>query len=364
MIKVINLVDSIDRVNFGIWNAAIATAPYLKENAIESYLWYPKTDLSVNMTSITQVAVEQDDMAYISTLLERYQHTPTNTIVVSHGCWQKPTIIASKLKKLGYKWVYVPHGMLEPWSMQKKWLKKFIYFNLIEKRLGLKADIVRGVGAPECINLKKVFPNVWLNQNGIDEFEGDLVSKWQNSVVTNYLFMARLHAKKGVIPLVKAWINSPQANNPAHHLYIAGPDDGELSELVDILSLHQNINIGYLGAVYGEDKRALLERSHIYLLPSFSEGFPTSVLEAMSAGALAVITDGCNFPEAIEAKMALHTTTDESDIKLTLENIYNKSREELQQQAQKSAHWIVENYSNRKIAAEQAALYSKLMVSC
>ena len=186
-------------------------------------------------------------------------------------------------------------------------------------------------------------------------------AKWENPAVTNYLFMARLHEKKGVIPLVKAWIESPQARNLAHHLYIAGPNDGELAQLEEILSLHQNINIGYLGAIYDQAKIELLAKTHIYILPSFSEGFPTSVLEAMNSGAMAVITDGCNFPIAIENEMALRTTTNIEDLKSTLTYLYNAPLITLRDKAIRSAHWVADNYSNRSIAQQQAALYTDLI---
>jgi glycosyltransferase involved in cell wall biosynthesis len=129
-----------------------------------------------------------------------------------------------------------------------------------------------------------------------------------------------LNYKKRLIPLIEAWNSSSLAGNSDIELIIAGPDDGELKNLKEILSLHPNGNIKYVGAVYGDKKKEILDSSHFFLLPSLSEGFPTSVLEAMQHGIIPMITDGCNFPEAFDADVALRIGTGKDEIRSALEN--------------------------------------------
>ncbi len=48
-------------------------------------------------------------------------------------------------------------------------------------------------------------------------------------------------------------------------------------------------NVKYIRRVYGEEKKKIFETSDIFVLPSYSEGFSMSILEAMVSG-LAIIT--------------------------------------------------------------------------
>lgn len=227
--RIINLVDTIDRVNFGIYNAAIATAKSLQErHNVRSEIWAPSETAPFPSPSFQPASlflVMKTDESYVKTVVLEQQLDPSKDIIVSHGTWQWPTIWANAMQKRGFKWVYVPHGMLEPWSMSQKKFKKMIYFNLFEKRFGRNADFVRAVGGPEFENLKHHFSNVVLIPNGTDPIDLDFSVKTDS--VRSFLFLARLHFKKGVVPLVEAWADSSLANNPGFQLNIAGPDDGE-----------------------------------------------------------------------------------------------------------------------------------------
>jgi len=359
---ILNIVDNMSRVNFGIWNAAIATARELKHHHdIETVLWYPSIEAVPSLESVRQRSFKKLSFHTLKKALQEEGLTPDNTIVVTHGCWNFPTRWGAKMKKMGYHWVYVPHGMLEPWSLaQKRWKKK-IYYRLLEGPLSRHADTVRAVGKPEWTNLIQHYNNVWLNPNGISTPKNSTTHKWDSPDKLNYLFMARLHYKKGILPLVEAWIKSPQFNNGHCHLYIAGPDDGELAKIMEVLNRYPDMNITYLGGVYSDEKEALLNRCHVYLLPSQSEGFPTSVLEAMSYELVTAITDGCNFPEAIQAQKVYRTTPHQKEIINTLKKLHHQSVSQLEHFAKAAALWIVDNYSNEIIAKEQAEMYQRLM---
>jgi glycosyltransferase involved in cell wall biosynthesis len=358
---IINIVDNLLPVNFGIWNAAIATAPYLHDRGIETELWFPFIEDAPNLPHVHMVPLHGLGESSLKKMLKMRALDIDSTIVVTHGCWQFATRWGSAMKKMGYKWVYVPHGMLEPWSMaQKKW-KKRLYFNYIEFPLSQKADAIRAVGSPELTNLQKRFSNATLIPNGIHPPSLSSNDKWESTSKMNYLFMARLHEKKGVVPLVEAWLQSPLFNNGACHLYIAGPNDGQLMAVQSLINKYPDTNITYLGGVYGDDKVALLNQCHIYLLPSHSEGFPTSVLEAMSYRLIPVITDGCNFPEAIEAEMAFRITPNTPEIINALKWLHRQSTSKLGSDAENAGQWVMQHYSNQAIANKQAELYIELL---
>ncbi len=359
--RIINLIDNLSPVNFGIWNAALATAPMLIDrHNCKSYAWYPALEDAPQLSQVEQRSFTAFGRTQLLEALKQGDFSPADTLIVSHGCWQFPTRWGHALHKMGYKWLMVPHGMLEPWSMQQKRVKKLLYFHLIEKRLIIRADAIRAVGTPESKNLKKLLNrDLVLIPNGIPLIDTPVPHKDHTNI--NYLFMARLHHKKGVIPMVKAWIASSLANNSKYSLTIAGPDDGELRELTTVLKQHAVSNIRYTGAVYNNKKEELLNNCHFYLLPSHSEGFPTSILEAMQYGLIPLITEGCNFPEAFDAGLAIKITPYLSDIQSGLEQTTKLTFEQINHWSSRASNFVNKNYNLQVIAEQQYKLYSVLM---
>ncbi len=107
----------------------------------------------------------------------------------------------------------------------------------------------------------------------------------KKSTTHKILFLSRMVKAKGVFELIEAFkkVNQKIKNS---ELILAG--DGEAFQ--EVASLVANIeNIRLTGYVEGDEKIALLEESDVYILPSYSEGLPISVLEAMLFG-LPIIT--------------------------------------------------------------------------
>jgi glycosyltransferase involved in cell wall biosynthesis len=181
----------------------------------------------------------------------------------------------------------------------------------------------------------------------------------KDNEVVNFLFLARLHFKKGVLPMVEAWTRSSLNNSHKYNLFIAGPDQGELERIQPLIN--QSSNIKYLGSVYGEEKKALFERCHFYLLPSYSEGFPTSVLEAMQYGLIPVISSGTNFPEVHENGLALKA---EPDTAMLIE-VFNKIEQtpyiNWSSNARKCFEYVQAHYSLKNIAGQQFELMQELL---
>nr|WP_319397832.1 glycosyltransferase [uncultured Carboxylicivirga sp.] len=357
--RIINIIDNFTKVNFGIWNAAISTASILQEKYnIESELWYPQTDASATLDNVVLVPLSDLSIATIGQMIASRKLDPKDCIIITHGCWQYATRWGAEFKKKGYKWMYVPHGMLEPWSVQQKKWKKKIYYSLVEHRLSKKADIIRAVGSPELKNLIKHYHQTILIPNGIEETNFDVKTLTKP---TCFLFMARLHHKKGILPLIQAWIDSKLHNNNNYQLNIAGPDDGEKDNMLSLIKENNSKNIHYKGAVYGKEKEELLYNSHFYILPSQSEGFPTSVLEAMQYGLIPIITEGCNFPEALENNKAIQISTNKSSIMQGLQKAIELNDSDYKQLSQEANHYINQNYSLQKIADQQVALFNQLL---
>lgn len=316
-LRLINIVDSLAKVNFGVWNAAVSMHAILEQqHGIKPEVWHPAVGEKdrheidpETAKSLYPTVIDSASASTLNRLIDQRELDPANTIIQTHGVWQYPTAWGNRLSKLGFKWVYCPHGMLEPWCFSQKWLKKKLFFRFVESRRVQAADVIRAVGLPEQNNLKTLFQhkNVELIPNGvslpIDE-RGVPAAKDKKNI---FLFLGRLHAKKGIVPLVNAFHKASWDDGEKPELIIAGPDQGELEKIQPLLD--QSPNIEYIGPVYGEAKSKLLNEAKFFVLPSFSEGFPSSTIEAINHGMVPLISDGCNFPELFERGLGIKVGT-------------------------------------------------------
>ena len=125
-----------------------------------------------------------------------------------------------------------------------------------------------------------------INSNLISNFNfSTKLEKLEKLEKINILFLARMLKEKGIFETIDAFINL-EKKYPFLELIIAG-DGVDLEEVKDKTKNIKNIKI--LGHIEGRKKIECFTDCHIYCLPSYSEGLPTSVLEALAFG-LTIIT--------------------------------------------------------------------------
>lgn len=113
----------------------------------------------------------------------------------------------------------------------------------------------------------------------------------------NFLFLGAVGKRKGIYELIQAF-RSVAADLPHVHLYVGG--DGELDKaraLATELCILDKIT--FMGWVNGLQKENSLRMAHIYVLPSHNEGFPVSILEAMSYKLPVISTTVGGIPELV-----------------------------------------------------------------
>jgi glycosyltransferase involved in cell wall biosynthesis len=102
----------------------------------------------------------------------------------------------------------------------------------------------------------------------------------------NMLFLGRLCRDKGLYELFEATTNL-KSKYPQLHLYLGGVWEDEI--LHKEMEKHTDC-ITWLGWIDGAKKDELLRKCSIYVLPSYYEGMPVSVLEGMAYGCVPVVT--------------------------------------------------------------------------
>ena len=113
------------------------------------------------------------------------------------------------------------------------------------------------------------------------------------------LFLGRLNNDKGLFDLVNA-LTLIKHDYPSLRLEICG--DGDASKLIDLISkLNLKENINFNGWISGDLKVKLLQKATIYVLPSYFEGLPMGVLEAMSYGLPVIASDVGGIPDIVKS---------------------------------------------------------------
>jgi glycosyltransferase involved in cell wall biosynthesis len=112
------------------------------------------------------------------------------------------------------------------------------------------------------------------------------------------LFLGWMVREKGVFDLLQAF-GTIVKDNPSARLAMYGPYGvPEARAYAHILGLDDHVEIGEW--VAGAEKAALLASSRVLALPSYTEGLPVVVLEAMQAGLPVVATGVGGIPDVIE----------------------------------------------------------------
>jgi glycosyltransferase involved in cell wall biosynthesis len=124
----------------------------------------------------------------------------------------------------------------------------------------------------------------------------ELATKTERSPRT-LLFLGRLGKRKGVYDLLRA-VAGLKSAYPDLRVLLGG--DGELDAVrAEASALGIGGQVELLGWVKGADKARLLNEASVYVLPSYNEGLPMSVLEAMAHGLPVVSTPVGGIPEAV-----------------------------------------------------------------
>jgi len=98
-----------------------------------------------------------------------------------------------------------------------------------------------------------------------------------------FLFVGWLERFKGVYELLDAASELSAKGYEFRVIICGGGSEGQcLQARASKLGLDSIVS--FLGWVHGDEKRTVLTRSDVLVLPSYSEGLPNAVLEAMAAG--------------------------------------------------------------------------------
>ncbi|WNJ19314.1 glycosyltransferase [Pontibacter sp. G13] len=224
-------------------------------------------------------------------------------LVHIHGIFIPEFYHAAKaLHHLGIPYVFCPHGGLSPVALQRSAWRKELYLKLFEGWVLKHAHAVQFLGQNQFQTIDKriTLSNKVLIPNGqnlselaytptdIPRPEGPLFS-----------FCGRLDIRyKGLDILIEGMYRYLKTGGTGVLWLIGdGGDRKELEQRVEQANLNESVL--FLGPKFGAEKLNLIGHSDLFVHPSYSEGLPTSVLEAAGLGVPCMVSFPTNMGDAI-----------------------------------------------------------------
>lgn len=242
-------------------------------------------------------------------------------LCVIHCIWDAFTTAAAKeARARGVPYVVVPHGMLDPWCLRQKALKKRLALATYMRGVLNGATFLHALNASERDLMRPLGLSVPVEviPNGVflEEFENlPRAGAFRSSRPTlkndpYILFLSRLHYKKGLDYLADAFAIVAKERADLR-LVVAGSDDGYKDEFERMIAGHGLGERTHLvGPVYGDDKLAAFNDAACFCLPSRQEGFSIAVTESLACGTPAVVSEDCHYPEVSEVGAGAVTKLD------------------------------------------------------
>lgn len=308
-----------------------------------------------------------------SPTLKKYILNNDADILHNHGVWEYTSFISlSWKKKLKKPFIITPHGMLDIWALRNSSLKKKFVYNIIEKRYLSNADCIHVLNKEEKKSIRALGLSnpICIIPNGIEipkENEIKVPPIWEEKIIKGrkvLLFLGRFHPKKGLENLLKAWVNlTVEKKNKDWVLVFAGwsKDNYEKTLLDIILNNKLQNNVFFIGSVLDEKKTSTFQNADAFILPSFSEGLPMSILEAMSYKLPVLMTKECNLSEAFENESAIKIETNINSIEMGIERIITMKEIDRIKIGKNGFDFVVNNYSWHKISKDMESVYTWLL---
>ncbi|MFZ0436055.1 MAG: glycosyltransferase [Chthoniobacterales bacterium] len=344
---------------------------------------------------------------------------PKADLLYAGTLWKYPSWAALQwAEQTGKPMMVAPHGSLDEWALRNAAWKKRIAAVLFKNRQLRKASCLRALCQSEADAFRAygLKNPIAIIPNGValPKEEQELVAgSWEmgghtqpstldvacpavaphplrrRSTPRTLLFLGRLHPKKGLPNLIRALKKALDARRSTldsckWQLVIAGWDQGgHEAELIQLCNeqgvkseklkvegerraldaRHSSLDsaVLFFGPAFGRDKEDLLRNVDAFILPSFSEGLPMSVLEAWAYGLPVVMTPECNLPEGFAADAAIRIETDEESIARGLDALFSMSEGDLLTMGEKGRELVKARFTWKTVAAQMREVYEWML---
>lgn len=217
----------------------------------------------------------------------------SKSLVHDHGVWLATNGASFRAATAaGVPYVLTPRGMLEPWALEHRAWKKKVAWYTYQRYIVHGAALLHATAWAEARQLRALGLQtpILVTPNGVK-----VPAQWKQEPsrgsTRQALFLSRVHPKKGLLNLIKAWAAVRPDN---WRLVIAGPDEANHRAEVEAAAAREGVEdmVSFTGSIADEAKWTLYRTSDLFVLPTYSENFGVVVAEALASGVPVITTTG------------------------------------------------------------------------
>lgn len=285
-------------------------------------------------------------------------------IVHTNCCWMPvSSLVCIWSKKAGYKVIYTPHGMLEPWAIKRNYWAKKLPAILLFQRKGIKtADLIHATAYTEKMNLKKLGwnNNIFVVPNCVQLDKIETKTSWERK--KKILFLSRVHPKKGVNFLIEA-VAQLKESMKDYIVTVAGPGEENYIKKLKSLAVRFEVDnmFKFVGPVFGDGKWELYKESDLFVLPTYSENFGIVVAESLASGTPVITTKGTPWEELNSNGCGWCTEIGVEPLVYALREFLNCTVFDLSEMGRKGRMLIEDKYTSEAVAEQMLFMYKKLL---
>ena len=289
-----------------------------------------------------------------------------------HGIWSPALVFRIRYwKRQGVPCVVTVHGMLEPWALANKRMKKWVAWRVYQRHLLNLADVLHATSRREAENLRRLRlkPRVEYIPWGMhlpeigDALQSEEVPASEAPAVPSTrvaMFVGRIHPVKALPMLVEAWAKTRPVG---WRMKIVGPDEAghreEVEALVREAGLEQDFE--FTGHLEGAELRLAYQTADCLILPSHTENFGMVVAEALAHGCPVIASQGTPWRLLEDEGCGWWVPVSVEGIAAALGDLASLSSAELSAMGERGRAVVIEHFDWDRIARQFIACYRSLL---
>lgn len=289
------------------------------------------------------------------------------TILHTHGLWLMPNVYPAWVKKRSrglVTLVHSPRGMLGHAALKISVWKKRPFWWLMQHSALEAADCLHATALSEYEEIRAAGLRnpVAIIPNGVDLPDFSDFPRRCTSERT-VLSLGRIHPKKGLDRLVRAWAQVEQ-DCPSWHLRVVGP--AELQHDKELLAIARSLGLQRVsieGPIYGaEEKLAAYRSADLFVLPTLNENFAMTVAEALAAEVPVISTKGAPWADLESERCGWWIDHGVEPLAAALRTAMSLSSQERRSMGGRGRAWMERDFGWDSIAQDMLEVYRWLKV--
>lgn len=278
-------------------------------------------------------------------------------IVDVQGLWTWASRVSyAHFRRHGRPYVVTPRGMLDPWARRNARWKKRLFAAFTETAHLRHACCLRATAEMEAQHLRDfgLTQPIAIVPNGIalPELEPRRVDGRRRA-----LFLSRLHPKKGIDHLLRAWA-ALEPRFPDWDLIIAGLDEnGHEAEMKALAARLEVRRARFHGPVHGREKDQLYRNADLFVLPTHAENFGLVVAEALAQEVPVITTRNAPWQGLVDQAAGWWIPLEQVALEASMVEAMMRPPGELYAMGARGRTWMQRDFGWDRIAEQMREVY-------